>query len=283
MQDEGCVQFLQWALPHLHMRWPGFRKVHAQVCKRIHQRIKQLDVDGIAGYRSYLEKHSDEWQTLDVFCRVTISRFYRDKQMFAFLEHQVLPDLAQRVIARGDDCLQVWSVGAGSGEEPYTIAIIWTLMLQKRFPNLHLQIIATDADPKMIQRAQTACYDYGSVKNLPESWRDKVFNRQDERYCLEPDYQDDVQFVMHDVREEFTGDLFGEEFDLVLCRNLVFTYFDEPLQNQIFKRILPVLRKGGALVLGIHEQLPENVVGVKVWYERLRIFEKININQRKGQ
>jgi chemotaxis protein methyltransferase CheR len=271
------------------MRWLGFRKVHSQTSKRIHRRIKQLDVDGIAGYRSYLEKHSDEWQTLDALCRVTISRFYRDKQMFAFLEHEVLPDLAQRVIARGDDCLRVWSVGAGSGEEPYTIAIIWRLMLQQRFPDLRLQIIATDIDPNMIQRAQAACYDYASVKNLPERWRDKVFNMHDGRYCLKQEYQGDVQFVVHDVREDFMeildGNLFREKLDLVLCRNLVFTYFDEPLQNLTFERILPVLTKAGALVLGIHEQLPDNVVGVKVWSQRLRIFEKININQcskRKG-
>ena len=281
MQDEECVHFLQWALPHLRMQWPGFRRVRAQVCKRIQRRIKQLDVNGFAGYRNFLEVHSDEWQTLDVFCRVTISRFYRDKQMFAFLEHEVLPELAQRAITRGDDCLQVLSVGAGSGEEPYTIAIIWSLMLQERFPNLRLQIVATDADPNMIQRAQAACYNYGSVKNLPEPWRDKVFNRQDDRYCLKLKYQDNVQFLVHDVREHLNSilasDHFKKDFDLVLCRNLVGTYFDEPLQIQTFERILAVLRRGGALVLGIHEQLPENVVDVKVWSQRLRVFEKVNV------
>lgn len=274
MQDEKCVEFLQWALPQLHMRWQGFRRVRAQVCKRLQRRLNQLDVDGIAGYRSYLKKHNDEWQTLDVLCRVTISRFYRDKQMFAFLEREVLPELAQRVTARGDDCLKVWSVGAGSGEEPYTLAIVWKLMLQERFHELRLQIMATDADPKMIQRSQAACYDYGSVKNLPQSWRDDVFERQDERYCLKLKYKEDVRFIEHDVREEITSDLIGEELDMVLCRNLVFTYFDEPLQHQILARILRALRKGGALVLGIHEQLPENVVAVRAWSERLRIFEK---------
>lgn len=273
MQDQQCVQFLQWALPHLQMQWKGFRKVHAQVCKRIQRRIKQLDVDGFAGYRSYLEKQDDEWQTLDVLCRVTISRFYRDKLMFAYLEHEVLPELAQRVITRGDDCLRVWSVGTGSGEEPYTIAIIWKLVLQQRFPDLRLQIIATDIDPNMLERARTACYDYASVKNLPESWREQVFSRQDERYCLKHVYQDDVQFVEHDVREAFTGEVFKKTFDLVLCRNLVFTYFDEPLQFQTLERLLPVITKGGALVLGIHEQIPKNVLAVEVWSERLHIFK----------
>lgn len=274
MRDEECVQLLQSVLPQLHLRWPGFRKVRAQVCKRIQRRISSLALDGVAAYRDHLEQHGDEWQVLDALCRVSISRFYRDKQMFAFLEHSVLPELAQRAMARADACLKVWSVGAGAGEEPYTLAIIWQLQLQQRFPDLHLQIVATDADPDMIQRGQVACYDYGSVKNLPESWRNKVFNLQNARYCLKLEYKDAVQLRLHDVRQDFVGVMSNETVDLLFCRNLAFTYFDEALQQQTFSRLLRVLRKGGALVIGIHEQLPQSAVGIRVWSERLRIYEK---------
>ena len=274
MRDEECVQFLQWVLPQLHMRWPGFRKVRSQVCKRLQRRMNQLDMGGIADYRRYLEQHSDEWQTLDALCRVTISRFYRDKQMFAFLEHTVLPALAQRAITRGDKCLRVWSVGAGSGEEPYTIAIIWKLILQVQYPDLSIRIIASDADANLIQRCQTACYDYGSVKNLPSRWREEVFELHGNQYCLKPEYRGNVQFILHDIRHTFSDVLCKNTFDLVLCRNLVVTYFDEPLQKQIIGRITQVLKKGGALVLGIHEELPEEVLCIRSWSERLRIFEK---------
>lgn len=269
MRDDECVQFLQWVLPQLHMRWQGFRKVYSQVCKRIHRRLKQLAIDGFTDYRHYLGTHNDEWKTLDALCRVTISRFYRNKQMFIFLEQTVLPNIARQAIARGDECLKVWCVGSGSGEEPYTIAIIWTLILQKQFPNLRLQVIASDADPGMKQRAQAACYEYGSIKNLPEAWREKVFTKQDALFCLKLEYQHDVQFIVQDVREVLPVD----EFDLVLCRNLIFTYFDEPLQRKLLERIMRVLKREGALVIGVHENLPENVAGLRVWSERLRIFQ----------
>ena len=269
MRDDECVQFLQWVLPQLHMRWPGFRKVHAQVCKRIRRRLKQLTIDGFTDYRYYLETHNDEWKTLDALCRVTVSRFYRDKQMFIFLEQTVLPNMARQAIARGDECLKIWCVGSGSGEEPYTIAIIWKLILQKQFPNLRLQVIASDANPDMKQRAQAACYEYGSIKNLPETWREKVFIRQDALFCLKLEYQHDVQFIVQDVREV----LLADEFDLVLCRNLIFTYFDEPLQRKLLERIMRVLKPEGTLVIGIHENLPENLEGLRVWSERLRIFQ----------
>ena len=275
MQDDECVQFLQWAVPQLHMRWPGFRKVRRQVCKRLQRRINQLGLDEAVDYRNYLVQHNEEWQTLDILCRVTISRFYRDKQMFAFLEHTVLPTLAQRVMTRGDDCLRVWSVGAGSGEEPYTVAIIWKLMLQEQYQDIRLEIIATDADLNLIQRSQMACYEYGSVKNLPHTWREEVFEQKDERYCLKQEYRGDCQFLIHDVRQPFLRELSERKFDLILCRNLVFTYFDQPLQQQMFTRFMQVLEKGGALVIGIHEKLPDKIENIEVWSERLCIFEKL--------
>ena len=91
MKDPECVEFLQWSLPRLHMRWPGFRKVHKQVCKKLQQRMNYLNFDSILDYRYFIEQHPDELYELDKLCRITISRFYRDKMVFEFLEQQVFP------------------------------------------------------------------------------------------------------------------------------------------------------------------------------------------------
>lgn len=270
MKDSECVQFLQWALPRLHMRWPGFRKVRSQVCKRITRRMHQLDIDRVADYRAYLEEHLQEWEVLDVLSRVTISRFYRDKAMFAFLESDVLPVLAQQATDRRQESLRVWSAGSSSGEEPYTIALVWILRLQSKFPRLRLEIIATDVDPNMNRRARSACYLYSSVKNLPADWREQAFVKQDELFCLKPEYRRDVRFVEQDVRVEMPSG----QFDLVLCRNLVFTYFEEAQQRQILDRMLDGIQPRGALVIGIHEELPEDTNGFCLWSDRLRVFRK---------
>ena len=82
MDDGQYVEFLQWALPRLHMRWPGFRKVRRQVRKRIRKRITALHLGGLDEYRNYLNRNSAEWSVLDSFCRITISRFYRDRVVF---------------------------------------------------------------------------------------------------------------------------------------------------------------------------------------------------------
>src|SRR5438477_9810042 len=121
-----CVEFLQWALPRLRMRWDGFRKVRRQVCRRIERRSRELGLTDLAAYRDYLERRPDEWARLDALCRVTISRFYRDRETFAALEQEVLPALA-----RGGAEIEVWSAGCASGEEPYTLALLWKLELAR--------------------------------------------------------------------------------------------------------------------------------------------------------
>jgi chemotaxis protein methyltransferase CheR len=270
MRDELCVEFLQWALPQMNLRWPGFRRVRSQVCKRLQRRINQLGLAGEKDYRRYLAQHAEEWQTLDTLARITISRFCRDKTMFAYLAQVVLPALAQRALARGASCLKVWSAGAGAGEEPYTVAILWRLKLMAAFPDLRVHIVATDADARQCRRAERACYPYGSIKNLPAAWRDVAFTGQlrAERYCLKSAYRCDTEFRVQDIRESVpTG-----RFDLVLCRNLVFTYFDEPLQCALLARIKGLMQAGGALVIGIHEQLPDGITGLTAWSDRLRIY-----------
>ena len=74
---EGCIRFLQWALPKAGLRWGGYRRVHRTVCKRLDRRLIELDLVGHDAYRLYLEQHPLEWQRFDAFCRIPISRFHK--------------------------------------------------------------------------------------------------------------------------------------------------------------------------------------------------------------
>ena len=61
------------------MRWAGFRKVRRQVCRRIARRMEEVGCADADAYRTHLARHEEEWRVLDGLCRVTISRFYRDR------------------------------------------------------------------------------------------------------------------------------------------------------------------------------------------------------------
>lgn len=261
MNDKDCAHFLQWSLPKLRMQWRGFRKVRGQVCKRITARLRELELPDVEAYRSYVESNGDEWAVLDSFCRITISHFYRDREVFRFLGQEVIPELSGAALAQGDKELRCWSIGCASGEEPYTLALIWDLAVVRLFPSLKIRILATDADPVMIERAEDGCYAMSSLKDLPQEWTTLAFARQGDRYCIRAEERGKVAFLVQDIRKSAPED----RFSIILCRNLVFTYFDETLQRELLARLQGKLFAGGALVIGIHESLPTWSEGFAAW------------------
>lgn len=272
MDDKACVEFLQSALPELRMRWAGFRKVRGQVCKRIARRLQALQLPDIKSYQEYLQRHREEWTVLDGLCRVTISRFFRDRIVFSNLQSVILPELVRRMRGRGEAVLRVWSAGCAAGEEPYSLGILWELDIKERAADTQtrIEIIATDCDQQLLDRAIAACYPYSSVKNLPEDWRRRVFVENDGEFCLRPSFRQYVNFICQDVRVETPPGI----FDLILCRNLVFTYFDDDSQRQILRRLANALQPEGFLVIGIHETLPQDYDGFAVWSQRLGVYQR---------
>ncbi len=256
-----CVSFLRWALPELGLRWDGFRRVRGQVCKRIARRIRELTLGNFDDYRGYLAGHTEEWDVLEQLCRVTISRFYRDRGVFDRLGSDVLPALAANATVRGDDELRIWCAGCGAGEEVYTLALLWRLELAPRFPDITLRVLGTDADAHQIERARLGCYRPSSLRELPNDWQRAAFTRRDGSVCIDPAFRDAVELRVEDLRQQMPPG----PFDLVLCRNLAFTYFAEPLQREIGARFAERLRTDGALVLGKGERLPAGLPGFVVW------------------
>lgn len=271
MKDSECIAFLQQAMPRLRLRWRGFRRVRGQVCKRVQRRLQELDLVDIAAYRVYLESHPAEWEVLDGMCHITISRFYRDRGVFDLIAQQVLPELARVVLERGEKILRCWSAGCASGEEPYTLALLWQRYLEPRFPGLTLRIVATDADAAMLKRAELACYHHGSVDELPAGFLTQGFFRVKDGYCLRPECRESVEFFQQDLRSATPAGT----FHLVLCRNLAFTYFDDATQREVLQKIRDELHSGGMLVLGRHERLPQGVSGFLAWSEKQGVYQKV--------
>jgi chemotaxis protein methyltransferase CheR len=244
--------------------------VHHQVCKRIARRLQELHLPNPAAYRTYLESHPDEWGVLDSFCRISISRFGRDRTVFDRLAAEVLPHLASEAEARGDTELSCWSIGCASGEEPYSLNMLWKLELAERFPALRLHVVATEIDEQLLDRALTGQYRKSSLKELPSHWIDVAFTRSGEWYVIRAAFRKPVEFHVQDIRTR-TPD---GPFDLVLCRNLAFTYFDPSAQLKTLERVLATLRAGGALVIGFKETLTDGAGGVEEWVGEAGVYRK---------
>jgi len=271
VKQAECVDFLQWCLPQLRMRWPGFRKVRSQVCKRIARRLRALDLEDFAAYRRHLEAHDDEWARLDSMCRITISRFFRDRGVFEALETEVLSALASAALQRGDHTLKIWSCGCGSGEEAYTVAILWEARIAARLPGIEIEVTATDTDPRVLERARHGVYSAGSIRELPVDLRQAGMETEGESFRVCARFRKSMSWRCQDVRVETPPG----PFDLILWRNLVLTYFDEALQSEVMERVVKALGPGGALVIGSHESLPPLAVAWEPWCAKLPIYRRV--------
>jgi chemotaxis protein methyltransferase CheR len=257
MNDQSCISFLQWALPHLHMRWPGFRKVRGQVCKRLSRRLEELQLSDLPSYRSYLEENPLEWHILDTLCRITISRFYRNREIYTVLQAKVFPELITLLKQQNEQVLSCWCIGAASGEEPYSLSLLWDLS-GLRTKGIDLTILATEADQQMINRARQGAYQESSIREAGNHIKSQAFIQYEGDFYLRNKYKKRVHFLQQDIRNEQPD----ESFHLILCRNLIFTYFSQDLQEEITDQIVQRIKPGGFLVIGAHEKLPTTIPGL---------------------
>jgi chemotaxis protein methyltransferase CheR len=148
---------------------------------------------------------------------------------------------------------------------------MWQLAVADEFPGVAISILATDVDDAMLARARRGCYGVGSTRELPGQWRTIAFVERDGGCCVARTFREPVTLARHDLREDPPSG----PFDLVMCRNLAFTYFDEDGQRSTAARLAGVLRGGGALVLGKHETLPEGVEAFEPWKSDARIYRRV--------
>lgn len=261
MTDAECVDFLRWALPRLDRRWDGYRRVRRLVAKRLARRLRLLGLPDLVAYRARLESDRAEWAELDALLGIPISRFYRDRDVFESIGGEVLPALARAAQATGRTTLACLSAGCASGEEPYSLAMIWRRRVQPAFPALALHIAAVDSDPLLLERARAGCFGAGSLKELPADLRAAAFELRGGRCCVRPEYRDNIEFLHQDLRRQVPDG----PFDLVLLRNVVATYYAAPVQREIMARIASRMLAGAALVLGAHESLPQGAEGFAAW------------------
>lgn len=218
--------------------------------------MAELGMVDLSHYREYLVDRPDEWEVLDSLCQVSISRFYRDRGVFDALRDHFLPALADRVLMSGGHEAWAWSAGCGCGEEAYTLQIIWQEVTAADRPGrVDLHVVATGTDAAQLDRARKAVYPASSLKDLPAHLARRAFEPFGGHFALRDRYKRLVRVRRQDLRRELPE----EHFDIILCRNMAFTYFDDGLQADISRALSEKLAPGGLLVIGAHERIPGTI------------------------
>jgi chemotaxis protein methyltransferase CheR len=237
-------------LEHLDRPWEGFRKVRKGVKKRVRRHMQMAGCTGIDTYLDLLKGNAEAFNECQRCLTVTISRFFRDRRLWDHLRSRVLPGL----IKRYPDRLAAWSAGCANGEEPYTLAMVWEELAAPLTPAPTLEILATDAEPACILRAETGRYPQSSFKEMPEGIMNRWFRRVPggRQRQIDAYLRRRVRWqVRHLLEDPPTG-----RFQLILLRNNLLTYYRGPEMIAALERITAALTKGGALVVGSHERPP---------------------------
>ena len=254
--------FLAEALPPLGLAPAAL--IRRNIRRRVMRRMESQGVHDFSSYLQFLRRNPSEWDVLRPLFTVTISRFFRNRRVFETLASQVLSPLA----AKGNPVC-AWSAGCASGEEAFTLRILWE-ELPGRKPDL--SILATDIDEECLTRAGEGLYPESSLREVPGEISDRYFRGEGGRYRLREDVVRSVTFRRHDLLcESLPGD-----FDLVLCRNAAFTYFSAPRRIAIAYAIAAAVPPGGCLVLGRTEKLPREAAA---WF--FRVCPPYNIFRRR--
>jgi chemotaxis protein methyltransferase CheR len=172
--------------------------------------------------------------------------FFRDPELFKILRTEILPAL---LASSPTGQLKLWSAAASSGQEAYSLGILFAEMGIHPLPLL----IATDISAIVLEIAEAGIYtNYELMRGMEDPvLRKKYFTPLNGGAQVNPEIRNCVKFLCCDLRD--TQQNFGP-LDMILCRN-VFIYFDEPTRQRVLEHLLSQLRPGGVLILGSAEAI----------------------------
>ncbi|WHY95778.1 CheR family methyltransferase [Peribacillus simplex] len=199
------------------------------------------------GYHSFCEYYKDIQTNPGVLnefldrMTINVSEFYRNAKRWEVLERKILPGLLA-----SKKKLKIWSAACSTGEEPYTIAII----LSNLVPLSQIEILATDLDENVLARAKLGMYPERSLNEVPVDIKRKYFEKKTKFYRVDDEIKRRVTFKKQDL----LADRFEQEFDLIVCRN-VLIYFTEEAKNLLYEKFSASLKSGGVFFVGSTEQI----------------------------
>ena len=216
--------------------------------RRIEHRLVELNLASFEEYSQRIKEDPQERNHLSKILTVTISRFFRDKEVFNAMETSIFPAL----LKENPKALKIWSIGCASGEEPYSLSLLWKTRFEKDWARIRFCILATDIDESLLERAKEGRYKKSSLREVPQDILGEYFRAEGDAFLLDKRVGERVEFQRHDILREEPF----PEMDVVFCRNLVFTYFSKEPQLAVAKKIASSLNRHGYLVIGKDEVLP---------------------------
>jgi PAS domain S-box-containing protein len=216
------------------------------VVRRVRRRMAVRSVRDPSAYARVIQEDSEEARALFDELLIGVTKFFRDPEAFEFLSQRIVPELLTR---RAGDVVRVWVAGCATGEEAYSIAMLFREQIEGH-RGTKVQVFATDADPAAIAWARAGRYPDIIRQALTEERLQKHFREVDGSYQVSNALREMIVFATHNLIESPPF----SKLDLICCRN-VLIYLNPIVQRKVLPLFHRSLNPGGFLLLGPSESI----------------------------
>ena len=241
------------------------------ILRRIGRRMTVTHNGNILDYSDYLRTHPDEVNELVRTFLIKVTGFFRDPEAFEFMRSTIVPVLVERGRQNGR-ILRVWSAGCATGEEAYSLAMLFADHLGPEFPEWSIKIFATDLAEDAIAFARRGLYPENVLSDLPMDYREHFFERVDHGYRVSKALRQAVIFGQQDISR-------GVPFpriDLVTCRHLLI-YLKPEAQRAVLDLFAYSLHQSrGYLFLGKAETARPTKATFELINKKWRIYRCVD-------
>jgi two-component system CheB/CheR fusion protein len=266
--DEPDAPGLEVLLEYLHRSrgfdFTGYKRT--TLGRRIRRRMQMLNLRTYPEYIDYLEVRPDEFPQLFNMILINVTGFFRDTAAWEYLRTLI----KERILKRdATGPLRIWSAGCASGEEPFTLAMLFADALGLEQYADRVKIYATDIDEEALSQARLATYSPKAVEGVPADLLEKYFTKSNSSFVFNKELRRAVIFGRHDLVQDAPI----SRIDLIACRNTLM-YFNAETQTRILNRLHFALKDDGILFLGKAEMLLTHANLFTPLDVKLRVFAR---------
>ncbi len=242
------------------------------ILRRIERRMLVTHTATLSEFARLLGDNSDEVNTLVKEILIGVTNFFRDPAFFEKLKYNAVHKIVER--SREDEPIRVWSAGCSTGEEAYSVAILFHEVMEELQVQRDVKIFATDVDSRAIEQAGRGFFSENIVDDVTPDRLARFFIKQNEGYQVSKDIRRMIVFATHNM---FSDPPFGK-LDMIICRN-VMIYFQPVLRRGLFAIFHSALKNNGFLFLGKSETAGEYVN----LFKPVCAVEKIYVHKGEGK
>jgi two-component system CheB/CheR fusion protein len=255
------------------------------VSRRVQRRLGLLRLETIGAYVDRLRTDTDELNQLYFDLLIGVTQFFRDAEAFELLEKEVVPKILDLVPPSQE--LRVWIAGCATGEEAYSIAMLFFEAMTAASRPVNLKILATDVHPASLEHASHGIYGDQQIANVSPRRLERFFVRRATGYQVSPELRQTIVFARHNVIKDapFT------KMHFISCRNMLI-YLQPAAQRAVLSMFHFGLVTGGMLFLGASESpgpLSDEFIAIdehwKMYRKRrdVRLLTQLRLPDRSGR